>query len=52
MKEQRFDDLDLREEPPGAAHVPVPGFSFQTHGCNNTRACTNTCCPPSWDACA
>jgi hypothetical protein len=50
--EYRFDDLDLREEPAyDARNVPVPGFSFQTHGCNNTRACTNTCCPASWDAC-
>jgi hypothetical protein len=50
--ESRFDDLDLREEPARDARLqPVFGFSFQTHGCNGTRACTNTCCPFTWDAC-
>jgi hypothetical protein len=51
--ENRFDDLDLREEPARDAQFqPSFGWSHQTLGCNGTKACTNTCCPPSWDACA
>ena len=51
--ESRFDDLDLREEPARAErNAPLLGWSYQTHGCNATKACSNTCCPPTWDACA
>jgi len=51
--ESRFDDLDLREEPARDAPLkPTFGFSLQSHGCTNTRACSNTCCPFTWDACA
>ncbi|MBV8644178.1 MAG: hypothetical protein JO225_09730 [Candidatus Eremiobacteraeota bacterium] len=53
MTNDRFDDLDLREEPASTTlRAQGPGWSFQTLGCNKTANCTNGCCPPSWDACA
>jgi len=50
MNEQRFDDLDLREEPAKsvvhAAEDMLTGRNtcLATNGCTHTNICTDPCC--------
>ncbi|MEA2666504.1 MAG: hypothetical protein QOI11_3448 [Candidatus Eremiobacteraeota bacterium] len=45
MPEFRFEDLDLREEPPREkAEGELDGATNQTETCTATQRCTRICC--------
>lgn len=44
--EYRFDELDLREEPPRGARENEDYLSNNTRNCGTTPQCTGLCCPP------